>query len=138
MINKLLLALILFLSAAIAAAQEDVSQAMKLIREGKNDDAIIALNTIIEKSPGSSGAHMALGLAYLEKGSYPASRAELERSVALDPSAVSAHYTLALLYEKQKEFALGIEEWKIVQRLSTDKSLTDIAAKHINNLERYK
>jgi len=134
--KKLILFFILFLSAApCLLAQEGVTEAMALIGDGKNDEAITLLNSELERNPSSSKVYVALGIAYLEKGDYALSKANLEKSLSLNSSSIPAQFTLAMLYEKEKNYTQAAAEWKNVLKLSPDKNLKILATKHIKQLE---
>lgn len=121
---------------SIIRAEEPVlKKALVLVNEGRAEEAISMLNQEMQTSQATSETHLGLGVAYLQKGDLPAARASLEKAVALKPDSVPAHYTLAMLFEKQRDHDRSLEEWRKVRQFTDDHVLKDLAAKHIRQLE---
>src|SRR6185369_2476523 len=74
------------------------------LQQGKADQAIREVKTVLAADPRSAPAHMLLGMAYLGKGS-PAmiadAKAELQQALDIDPELLWARYYLARLYFNQ-------------------------------------
>ena len=133
--------LLIFLFACLAgstvlrAGESGLNKALELVNEGKTDEAITILRDEIGKRPDEPDTQLLLGVAYLEKSDYDSAKDALEKALALKPDSVPAHYSLAMLFEKEKNYSRASSEWRKVLLLTADKNLKDLASKHIKQLE---
>ena len=74
-----------------------------LEKVGQRAAAIATFRRVVLSRPDHAAAHAALGAAYREAGNYTEARAELERSIELDPNDLRANYQLGLVYAKLGE-----------------------------------
>ena len=112
-----------------------LKQSFILINEGKIDKAIVFLNEKLIQNPDSPQVTLSLGLAYLEKKEYKLSEKFLNKTKELEPKSMTAHYVLAMLYEKTGNQKKAIDSWKKVLVLSRNNELKKLAEKHISQLE---
>jgi Tfp pilus assembly protein PilF len=129
-----------FLSVAacvstLFASKEDIKRALMLLNDGKTKEAIEILNNEIKQDSGSDPlTYLALGMAYIDQERYPEALANLESFLKAKPDSVAGHYTMAMLFEKQKDFAKAKDSWEKVLQLARDKELKELAEKHINQI----
>ena len=69
----LFLALALFAGAALAAPASDAADslydsALKALREGREEDALVLLNEVLTREPKHAGAWLDLAIAYCDLG----------------------------------------------------------------------
>ena len=118
----------------IRAEEPLLKKALVMVNEGRAEEAIGMLNQELQNSPPTPDTHLGLGVAYLQKGDLAGARASLEKAVALKSDSVPAHYTLAMLFEKQRDYRRAVEEWRKVLQYTDDRGLKDLATKHIQQL----
>lgn len=85
--------------------------------QGEEDRALQILETLVQRFPGFTLAHLALGSTYLKLKNYQSAQRELELAVKLNPDDPTAHYQLALLYARLKDQQRAQEEMQIVEKL---------------------
>lgn len=123
----------LFVSSAYASSQY-LEETLQLINDGKNDEAIalIKLNLIDNKSADN---YVLMGIAYLEKNDSVNAEENFKKALELDRKTVSAHYMLAMLYEKEKRYEQSIEKWNKICKYTKNKKLKKLAIKHLEQLK---
>ncbi|MHB9154806.1 MAG: tetratricopeptide repeat protein [Endomicrobiales bacterium] len=131
----LLLAYVVLGVNIIKAEGTNLNRAMQMVNEGRTEEAISLLRQEIEKNPETGDVHLALGVAYLDKDDFDAARVSLEKARDLSPNSVPVHYSLAMLYEKERRLELAVSEWKTVYQLTDSRELKELADKHIRQLE---
>ncbi len=119
----------------IRAEEPVLKKALALVNEGRAEEAISMLNQDLRTSQATTETHLGLGVAYLQKGDLSAARLSLEQAISMRPDSVPAHYTLAMLFEKQRDFARAAIEWRKVLQHTDDPDLKDLANKHLQQLE---
>jgi Flp pilus assembly protein TadD len=77
-----------------AARDQELDRAGRLIQDGKVDEAVAALRTIVEQQPDNADAHLLLGRALALTPDISAAIAALRRAVELRPTSAQARYTL--------------------------------------------
>ena len=107
-------------------------RAIKKRLDGKNEEAITLLKTLIEKQPEFTIAHFHLGEAYKQAGELGLATACYTQCTELDPTFVDAFYALAALcfqqhqFESAFTFAIGCTHiapdhyaaWHLIPRIS--------------------
>jgi len=102
------------------AAEQDprVDYGAFLVREGRAGEALPLLEKAVKGRPDSSRAHTEMGRALLDTGKPDAAARNLERAVAIDPSAWvarlllgGAYRQLGRLEESERELTLGRKGW---------------------------
>jgi tetratricopeptide (TPR) repeat protein len=81
-------------------------------------DPVSFYRGILKNSPASFLARNNLGVELDKRAEYEQAIAEFKAAAALKPQRVEPHANLASVYFKQKRFAEGEEEYKIVERLT--------------------
>lgn len=127
--------LVLCSAAGVWGGETGLSNALALVNQGKINEAIAVLHKEIEKNPRGPESYLLLGVAYLEKNEYVLAKNHLEKALALNPNSIPGHYTLAMLYEKERSYLKAVSEWTKVYQLSEDKNLKELANKHIRQME---
>lgn len=74
-----------------AHADDPFDAAQALARQGRADEAMAALGTLLAATPDHARAWATLGALHLKAGRAPAALGCLDRALALDPSAIAAH-----------------------------------------------
>lgn len=77
------------------------------------NDAEDFLPAVLEQSPASASAYLALGDYYAESGQTRAAIAEFNRTLELQPGRADIHDRLAVAYFKQGARAEAIAQWKL-------------------------
>jgi len=72
----------------------------------------------VEIDPNDSSAHLALGLAYLERGDMPRALVEHETALTLNPSSSLAHWSRGVVLNFAERFEEGVHEFDAAIRLS--------------------
>ncbi len=86
-----------------SAPNEDpgIDYGVFLFRQGRAQEALGPLETVLKRHPDAARAHLELGCIQLSLDHLPEAAAHLERAVALDPSAPRAHLLLGKVYLRQ-------------------------------------
>jgi len=66
-----------------------------LLRQGRNDQALVPLRRALDLSPGNAGLHGNLGLAFLSLERFDEAIASLQRALTINPAAASSRNNLA-------------------------------------------
>lgn len=124
----------LLFAGSVYASSQYLEETLQLINDGKNDEAIeiIKLNLIENKSADN---YVLMGIAYLEKNDSVNAEENFKKALELDRKTVSAHYMLAMLYEKEKRYEQSIEKWNKIYKYTKNKKLKDLALKHLAQLK---
>lgn len=124
----------LLFAGSVYASSQYLEETLQLINDGKNDEAIaiIKLNLIENKSADN---YVLMGIAYLEKNDSVNAEENFKKALELDRKTVSAHYMLAMLYEKEKRYEQSIEKWNKICKYTKNKKLKDLALKHLAQLK---
>ena len=97
----------------------DIKEAMEMSRNGRNEEAVTAINTIIQQDPGSIQAHISLGLVYYKMKQYDNSLDEFSKTIALRKESPMAYYFTGLIYEEMA-MAVSGSEVKNLKRKALD------------------
>jgi tetratricopeptide (TPR) repeat protein len=96
-----------------------------LLDEGRNEEALPALEEAVKLAPADSLCRLKLGIAYLRLSKLENARTELEEAARLDPENAAVHFQLGKLYKQmhamnraQKEFGRA-EEIQTREAMST-------------------
>ncbi|MDD5020950.1 MAG: hypothetical protein PHR82_02295 [Endomicrobiaceae bacterium] len=124
---------LLFVTLAYASSQY-LEETLQLINDDKNDEAIeiIKLNLIENKSADN---YVLMGIAYLEKNDPKNAEENFKKALELDRKTVSAHYMLAMLYEKEKRYEQSMVKWEKIYKYTKNKKLKNLALKHLKQLK---
>src|SRR6266436_5100093 len=90
-----------------------------LVKQGKLDDALTALNRAVTLDPKEFEAHWALGRALALKERYAEAAESFQKAVALAPERSDAHYQLGLVLKRLGRAEEANREFAIVERLNT-------------------
>jgi len=127
---------LLFVYTAGLCEENLLGKARSLINEKKYEDAISVLQRAQSESPNSIEINTMLGLLSLEQERYFIAEDCFLRILRVDSKSLSAHYSLGLIYEKNKRYFEAIHEWEDVNNLAreqnpNDKQLLEFAERHI-------
>jgi tetratricopeptide (TPR) repeat protein len=86
-----------------SAPEEDpgIDYAVFLFRQGRAEDAIDPLQSVLKRHPDAARAHLEMGCIQLALDHLPEAAAHLEQALALDPRAPRAHLLLGKVYLRQ-------------------------------------
>ena len=88
-----------------ADVRSDYDQAMLLLGQGRQADAIEILEQVAESAPALSAPRIDLGIAYHRMGDLDNARRNLEIALQSNPDHPIAHNELGIVYRKQGRFA---------------------------------
>jgi superkiller protein 3 len=91
-----------------------------LLKQGKKDEAIAALQRAIELDPKNFEAHWALGRALLLSQRVTEAVENLKSAVLLAPYRSDAHYQLGLALQRLGRTEEAAREFAIVDQLNTE------------------
>lgn len=87
------------MSAAGQGASDAVARGSECLRQGQFDEAISSFQEALTQDPGSSAAHMGLGVACSQVGRHDEAVASLTRAAEIDSGNATVHYNLGMAYE---------------------------------------
>jgi tetratricopeptide (TPR) repeat protein len=91
-----------------------------LVKQGKIDEAQVALNRAVSLDPKEFEAHWALGRAFALKEQYAAAAESFKKAVAIAPGRSDAHYQLGLALRRLGRTEDANREFAIVEKLNTE------------------
>jgi Tfp pilus assembly protein PilF len=112
-----------------------MEKARELINAKNYADAVTMLQKLQADNPESVEINLTLGLVCLQTERYFVAEDCFLRVVRIDPKSVSAHYSLAMIYEKNKRFVEAVREWESVKSNTSDKTLIEFVNRHIKFAE---
>jgi ADP-heptose:LPS heptosyltransferase len=83
-----------------------------LNRQKRYNEAIIALETAIQKQPNNSGAYTNLGNVYSKLHNYKKAQELHEKSIELDPKSANGYANLGVAFKNQGLMTQAIENYK--------------------------
>lgn len=95
-----------------------VADALELRHQGKTQEAIDKLRSVVNSVPKHLDAHLFLGEALADGGETAAAAAEYQAALKNKPDSSKAHAHLAGLYAQQERFEQAIEHYR--EALQTD------------------
>lgn len=122
-----------FVSLSYASSQY-LEDTLQMINDGKTDQAIETIKKNLEENK-SADNYVLMGIAYLEKNDAKNAEENFKKALFLDKKTVSAHYMLAMLYEKEKKYEQSIEKWKKICKYTKNEKLKNLAVKHLEQLK---
>ena len=87
------------------STRAEYDEALAMIEQGRREQGIALLETIVEASPGLSAPRVDLGIAYHQAGDLDAAEAALLDAIELNPAHPVAHNELGIVYRKTGRFA---------------------------------
>jgi tetratricopeptide (TPR) repeat protein len=99
-------------AAAPASGGHSVTEAVDLIKAGKNEEAIPILKENLEKNPENAPIQFTLGKAYINTKQYDAAVAPLQKTLALKPDQPGAHFYLGIAYSQMGQDADALKEFE--------------------------
>lgn len=125
------LILLVFMFTIGVLYSDNLEQSVLLMNDGKYDKAIEYLRGI--DNPDIS-AKLILSIAQIQVGKYDEAEIILKEIIDTEPNLLPARYTLAMLYEVQKNYTEAITQWKYLLKLTKEKRIVNLAKKHIKFL----
>ena len=114
------------LAVAPALARTNFFYAKALRSEGKYDEAIAHLRTVLQQYPRDRVVHNELGRILFLKRQYPAAIDEFDATLAIDPEDLQANYNLMLCYNGLKQEDRAREYQTRYMRFKADESAQSI------------
>ncbi|MDD3064690.1 MAG: hypothetical protein PHI20_00915 [Endomicrobiaceae bacterium] len=124
----------LFFVSSTYASSQYLEDTLQMINDGKTDQAIETIKKNLEENK-SADNYVLMGIAYLEKNDAKNAEENFKKALLLDKKTVSAHYMLAMLYEKEKKYEQSIEKWKKICKYTKNEKLKNLAVKHLEQLK---
>jgi len=124
----------LFFISSVYASSQYLEETLELIYDGKNDEAITLIKNNLTENK-SADNYVLMGIAYLEKNDAKNAEENFKKALLLDKKTVSAHYMLAMMYEKEKRYEQSIEKWEKICKYTKNKKLKNLAVKHLEQLK---
>lgn len=84
--------------------RQDYQAALALLEEGKSEQGIRMLETVVRESPELTAPRIDLGIAYRQAGKLEQAEACLLEALALNPSHPIVHNELGIIYRKTGRF----------------------------------
>ena len=119
-----LLVLLLFLPG-LADAQTKVEEAVasnnrgiKLLKEGKADEAIAEFQKAVQLDPNYTPARQNLGYAYDRQGRSEEAMVHYQKAVELDPKSPVVYNNLGVLYDKERRYDEAMAEFEKALRVN--------------------
>ena len=100
--------------------RERIDTCLALHREGRHEEAIAQLETLIEEFPSNALLHNILGALLAETGALTMAIDHFERAVAIKPNFVEAHNNLGLTQFKLGQVGACIESYEAALVISPD------------------
>jgi tetratricopeptide (TPR) repeat protein len=110
----------LFTVWACTSSDTYVEQARKLLKEGKNQEAITALNKAIDADADNAEAFNMRGVAYFERKEYSNAQLDYEQAVKLEPQFYRPYYNRALLKTAQNDLQGALKDYSDAIRFAPD------------------
>lgn len=82
----------------------EYEQALVYLRQGRHEQGIVLLESVVEASPSLTAPHIDLGIAYHLTGELDAAERNLLRALELNPDHPIAHNELGIVYRKSGRF----------------------------------
>jgi tetratricopeptide (TPR) repeat protein len=95
---------------------------MLYAKEGRAQEAIRKLSTLVSRYPQNAGLHFLLALGYFDGKDFQKSEASVRQALALDPQTPDAHAMLAAIDSARGLTGLAVTEFRAELEASTYKS----------------
>jgi Flp pilus assembly protein TadD len=95
-----------------APAGHTVSEALDLMKGGKNDEAIPILKDYVEKNPNNAPVQFTLGKAYILTKQYDEAIPPLTKALSINPSQKGAHFYLGIAHAQMGRDDDAIKEFQ--------------------------
>jgi len=90
-------------------SEDPASEGLRLVREGRLEEAIGPLKKAIHADPGTARLRVTLGLAYLKLGRFDDAERELARSLEINPDSPVALSNLAMVLTERADYTAAAE-----------------------------
>lgn len=101
-------------------AEELLQLALRATDENRHEDAIAYLRRALALKPDDGKLHYMLAAEHAQIGLYDRAAQEMAKAVELDPSLVTAHFQLGLLYITSGRVADAEAAWRALDKLGKD------------------
>ena len=108
------------------AAKQSLELGMKLVEEGKIDEAVEKMRNAIKIFPDYFDAHLQLGNTFLKLEQFNEAIAELDFARQINPNDERAYQSFGLLLMKQKNFAVAVAVFAEASRLNPSNPLNAV------------
>jgi tetratricopeptide (TPR) repeat protein len=89
-----------------------VTEAVDLIKAGKNEEAIPILKEAVGRTPDNGPIQFTLGKTYIATKQYDQAIAPLQKSLAVKPDMAGAHFYLGVAYSEMGQDAQALKEFE--------------------------
>jgi cytochrome c-type biogenesis protein CcmH/NrfG len=87
---------------------------------------------VLKGMPSSAARDLRIGIAYAQSGRNDEAKDYLNSALSQHPNLVPAAYTLAMIYEKEKDYGRALGQWNTVLMTARNKKLRELAERHID------
>lgn len=87
-----------------SAAQKEYNRALKAMKEGKNQEAMVLFQSIAARYPTLAGPWINQGIIHLRKEEFEAAAEKLRKAVSIYPNHAYAHNLLGVALREQGQF----------------------------------
>ena len=98
-------------------ARSDYERALALLGEGRVDEGITLLETVVESTPGLSAPHIDLAIAYHRKDDLEAAEKHLDKALEINPNHPMALNELGIVYRKTARFPQARQSYEAALRV---------------------
>jgi tetratricopeptide (TPR) repeat protein len=98
--------------AAPAPPSHTVTEAVDLIKAGKNTEAIPILKENLEKNPENAAVQFTLGKAYINTKQYDLAIVPLQKALSIKADQAGAHFYLGIAYAQMGQDAEALKEFE--------------------------
>ena len=110
------------------------NQGLALIRVERGDEAVRALNEVVQARPGDKDAHYALASAHFQLEAFARALELLERALALDRGFLRAQYTKAMSLQRLGRAGEAREAWQRYLELDSTSAWAHEARRQLRQL----
>jgi Flp pilus assembly protein TadD len=85
--------------------RSDYEQALVQLEQGRSEEGLMLLESVVERAPEVSGPRIDLGIAMHREGDLEAAEQHLKKALELNPDHPVVHNELGIIYRKTGRFA---------------------------------
>ena len=129
--------LLLYSSIALASAQDDYDDGVRLFKKGDYHSAIARFESARNAGMSTAALYFNLGSAYFKIGKYPESKKYFKRVTEYPEKRALAEYNLGLIALKQNDAYQALKHFEYAEKNSTDKKIIEASTRRITALQSF-
>lgn len=114
---------------------KQMEKCIENINQDKYQEALLGLKYIDNLNKKTPNLHLCSGICFLNLKQFDNAVKEFKQEIKLYPSSSYPYYFLAMIYEYRNEKQKAIDYWQKFIKLTKNKKLKKLAAKHIKCLK---